>query len=220
MNREATPYLAELLGTFGFVFIGAGSVVLNDVSNGTLGILGIALAHGTALLAFIYAFNHISGAHFNPAVTVSLWVTKKIETSVAVGYIIAQLAGAVLAGIFIEGLFGSTRAAVPQPVNLDSFGAFLLEAILTFFLVLIVFGIIVDRRSHTSHAGLAIGLVFTALVIIGFGLTGAAFNPARAFGPALVSNFWSHHLIYWFGPLLGAVAAGLVYEYGFLRKKD
>lgn len=171
-------------------------------------------------MGFIYALNHISGAHFNPAITISLWVAKRIETPVAVGYILSQLAGAVLAAIFIEGILGSARIAVPTPTGIDGFGAFLLEAILTFFLVIIVFGIIVDRRSHTSHAGIAIGFVFTALVLLGFGLTGGAFNPARAFGPALVANYWTSHLIYWFGPIVGAIVAGLVYEYGFLRKKD
>ena len=110
--------------------------------------------------------------------------------------------------------------AVPQPTGIDGFSAFLLEAVLTFFLVLIVFGIIVDRRSHTSHAGLAIGFVFTALVLLGFGITGGAFNPARAFGPAFVANYWTSHLTYWFGPIVGAAVAGLVYEYGILRKKD
>ncbi|HEX7456379.1 MAG TPA: aquaporin [Candidatus Nanoarchaeia archaeon] len=216
MNREATPYLAELLGTFGFVLVGAGSVVVNSQTNGSLGVLGISLAHGLSLLAFIYAFNHISGAHFNPAVTISLWLVKKIEGSVAAGYVIAQLAGAVLAGIFIEGLFGSSRLAVPQP-SLEPSAALLVEAILTFLLVLVVFGIIVDRRSHTSHAGLAIGLVFAGLVLVGFYLTGGALNPARAFGPALIANFWGNHLIYWFGPILGAAAAALVYEHGVLR---
>ena len=182
--------------------------------------MGIAFAHGFALLAFIYALNHISGAHFNPAITISLWVTKRIDSSVAIGYIISQLAGAVLAAIFIEGILGSAKIAVPQPTGIDGFSAFLLEGILTFFLVLIVFGIIVDRRSHTSHAGLAIGFVFTTIVLLGFGLTGGSFNPARAFGPALVANYWTNHLLYWFGPIVGAAIAGLVYEYGILRKKD
>lgn len=217
MNREATPYLAELLGTFGFVFIGAGSVAINNLTGGTLGLPGIALAHGLALLAFIYAFSHVSGAHFNPAVTIAFWLIKKIEGPVAVGYIIAQLTGAFLAGIFIEGLLGGALQSVPQPVKIDSPSAILIEALLVFFLVLVIFGTTVDRRSHTSHAGIAIGFVFTILVLLGFELTGAALNPARAFGPALVANFWDHHLIYWSGPILGALIAALVYEYGILR---
>jgi len=218
LNKEATPYLAELLGTFGFVFIGAGAVVLNQASGGALGIQGIALAHGMALLAFIYAFNHISGSHFNPAITIAMWIAKKIETGVALGYIVSQLAGAVLAAIFIEGLFGSTAKAIPAPASIDVFSTLLLEGILTFFLTLVVFGILVDRRSHTSHAGLAIGFLFSGMVLIGFGLTGGAFNPARAFGPALVSNSWVNQWIYWVGPIIGAAVAALVYEYGILRK--
>ena len=220
MSREATPYLAELLGTFGFVLIGGGAIAVNSLTNGSLGILGIALAHGTALLAFIYAFNHISGAHFNPAVTIAMWVVKKIEGAVAIGYIVAQLAGAVLAGILIEGIFGSSQLAVPQPTGIGLSLAILVEAVLTFLLVLVVFGIIVDRRSHTSHAGLAIGLVFAALTMVGYSLTGAALNPAKVFGPALVANFWTGHVVYWFGPVAGAVAAALVYEFGVLRSKS
>ena len=217
MNREATPYLAELLGTFGFVFIGAGAVAINNSTNGSLGILGIALAHGLALLAFIYAFSHVSGAHFNPAITIAFWLIKKIEGSVAVGYIIAQLVGAFLAGIFIEGLLGGALQSVPQPANISSATAILVEALFVFLLVLVVFGTTVDRRSHTSHAGLSIGLVFAVLVLLGFEITGAALNPARAFGPALVANYWNNQLIYWCGPILGALAAALVYEYGILR---
>ena len=220
LNKEATPYVAELLGTFGFVFIAAGAVAVNSISNGSIGTLGVALAQGVALLAFIYTFTHVSGAHLNPAITISLWVTKRIEGTVAAGYIVSQLAGAVLAGIFIEGLFGSAKLAVPQPISLEPTFAVLVEALLTFFLVLVFFGIIVDRRSHTSHAGLALGFVFAGLVLVGLPLTGAAINPAKAFGPALVANFWSNHLIYWIGPILGGIAAALVYEYGILRSKN
>lgn len=220
MNREATPYLAELLGTFGFVFIGGASVAINSLNNGSIGVLGIALAHGVALVAFVYAFSHVSSGYFNPAVTVALWVVKKLEGPVATGYIISQLAGAVLAGILIEGLFGSSRLAVPEIGAIGVSTAIIVEALLTFLLVLVVFGIIVDRRSHTSHAGLAIGLVFTGLVLVGFSITGAAINPARSFGPALVANFWENHLVYWFGPVIGAIAAALVYEHGILRTKS
>jgi MIP family channel proteins len=177
------------------------------------------LAHGVALLAFIYAFGHISNAHFNPAVTISLWIVKRIEGPVAIGYITSQLAGAVLAAIFIEGFFGSASVAIPQPTSFGAPLAILVEALLTFLLVLVIFGIIVDRRNHTSHAGLAIGLVFAVLMLVGFSLTGGALNPARAFGPALVSNSWGNQLVYWVGPILGAILAALVYEFGVLRSK-
>ncbi|OGY23600.1 MAG: hypothetical protein A2172_00035 [Candidatus Woykebacteria bacterium RBG_13_40_15] len=219
MNREATPYLAELLGTFGFVFVGGSSVVVNNATNGSLGIVGIALAHGLALMAFIYAFSHVSGAHLNPAVTLSFWITKKIENSVAAGYVIAQLAGAILAGIFIEGIFGNARAAIPTVALSNPITAVLLEGVLTFLLVLVVFGVLVDRRSQTKHAGIAIGLVYTGLAIVGFSLTGGLLNPARAFGPAVVANYWANHLIFWLGPLIGATFATLVYQLGILRSK-
>ena len=135
----------------------------------------------------------------------------------AVGYIIAQLVGAFIAGIFIEGLFSGALQVVTQPVKIDALTATLVEALLVFFLVLVIFGTTVDRRSHTSHAGISIGLVFAVLVLLSFELTGAALNPARAFGPALVANFWDHQLVYWSGPILGALIAALVYEYGILH---
>lgn len=218
MNKEATPYLAELIGTFGFVFIGGSAVVINQASDGGLGMLGVSLAHGLALVAFIYAFSHISGAHFNPAITIAMLVANKIERGPAIGYIIAQLAGAVLAAIFIEGIFGSTDPAVMHPSNLGIFAAILLEAILTFFLTIVIFGIVVDRRSHTSHAGIAIGLLFSAMIVVAYGVSGGAFNPARAFGPAFVSNEWSNHLVYWIGPIAGSVTGALVYQLGILKK--
>jgi len=221
LNREATPYLAELIGTFSFVLLGAGAITVNNANTGTLGVLGIALANGLGLAALIYAFGHVSGANFNPAVTIALWITKKLEPSVAALYIIAQLFGAVLAGIFIEGFLGGASLAVPIiPGKLDAVGATFIEALLTFVLVLVIYGSLVDRRSHTGHSGLAIGLAYSALILVGFNLTGAALNPARVFGPAFVDNLWTNHLIYWIGPIVGAVVAGLVYENGVLRSKE
>ena len=220
LNREATPYLAELLGTFAFVLLAAGAVAVNNQTAGSLGTLGIAIASGLGLMAAIYAFSHVSGGYFNPAVTIALWATKKLEASVAFWYIVSQLFGAVLAGIFIEGFFGGASQVVPQPTGPNVVSAVLTEALLTFILMLVIYGTLVDRRSHTSHAGMAIGLVYTALVLIGHSLTGAVLNPALVFGPALVDNLWTNHLVYWIGPVLGAVVAGLVYEYGVLRSKD
>lgn len=220
MNREATPYLAEFLGTFGFVFIAASSIAVNNATDNSLGLAGIALANGLGLIAFVYAFSHVSGAHFNPAITISLWVTKKIEGSVAAVYIICQLLGAILAAALVEGFFGGAYQTIPRVITLDVFPTILLEAFLTFFLVLVFYGTLVDRRSHTSHGGLAIGLVFAALVLIGYELTGGVMNPAKAFGPAFIANFWNDQLVYWIGPIVGAVAAGLLYEYGVLRSKE
>ena len=217
MNKDATPYLAEFLGTFGFVFISAGAVLIDKTTAGSIGLLGIALANGLALTALIYAFVHVSGAHLNPAVTISLWVNKRVSSGVATGYIISQLVGGVMACIFLEGFFAPVRQIVPTPGELSTLSAIAVEAILTFFLTIVVYGASIDRKSHTSHGGLSIGLVLATLVLIGYNLTGGIMNPAKAFGPAFVGNLWQGQLVYWIGPILGAVVAGIVYEYGILK---
>ena len=199
-------YLAELLATFGFVFLAAGSVLTNQYVAGLLGNVGVALAHGLALMAMVYAVMGISGAHINPAVTVSLWVARKIKAKDAIGYIISQLIGSVIAAAFLAWIFPFEKVlhlgAPALGINVTFFGAILIEALLTFLLALTIFGI-----SDKNHAGLAIGAVLTAAVLVGGPLTGAAVNPARAFGPAFISGFWKDQVVYWIGPIVGAVMA-------------
>lgn len=215
--------VAELIATFTLVFVGAGAICL-EASKGGVGLVGIALAHGLAIAVMVAATAHISGGHINPAVTISAWVAKKISTGNAVCYIISQLAGAALGAWFLT-CFYKDLAVAPVALGtpiLDgalSFGqgAFL-EAVLTFLVVFVVFGSAIDGRGAKAIAPLAIGLTVTLDILVGGPLTGAAMNPARAFGPALVSGYWTNQTVYWVGPIVGGVVAALIYKLAFLKK--
>lgn len=213
--------LAEFVGAFALIFIGAGSIVTDHWLKGGLGLFGIAAAHALVLSVMISALGHISGAHFNPAVTFAVWIARRIPSLTAVLYVIAQLAGAAAGGVLLLAIFPSAQW---RAVHLGTPGlglgvgfgtGVLLEAVLTFFLVMAVFGVAIDSRGpFKGVAGFGIGLVLIADILMGGPLTGAAMNPARAFGPALASGSWTDQLVYWIGPLIGAaVAAGL---YGYL----
>ncbi len=214
-------YLAEFIGTFALVFIGAGAVLVNGLTNGAVGVVGIALAHGLVLMTMIYSLAHISGAHFNPAVTIAMLVNKRIELAKAVTYLIAQLLGASVAGLLLLFLYpqasGEQLYGFPPELGFG-FGT-LLEAVLTFFLVFTIYGVAVNKQAPVGFFGLAIGAVLIYDIVVGGTQTGAAMNPARAFGPALASGVWSPQLIYWIGPIFGALVASFVYEYLFLEKQ-
>ncbi|MCX9014399.1 MAG: aquaporin [Candidatus Methanoperedens sp.] len=225
MTEAYKKYISEFIGTFALVFIGAGSVATNYISDGALGLFGIATAFGLVVMAMIYATGHISGTHINPAVTIALVATKKMGGKDAVPYIISQLAGAVVAGMMLRIIYPTAVEAV----NLGttglgagvSFGTgVLVEAILTFLLVFTIFGAAVDSRAAPGFAGFAIGMVVLFDILVGGPLTGASMNPARTFGPALASGYWVNHLVYWIGPIIGGVLAGLVYEGVFAKDKS
>jgi len=224
MNKDIwRASVAELVGTFALVFIGAGAVCANDWTAGKVGILGIALAHGLVLMAMIYAVGHISGTHINPAVTIAFMSQRRIEPVKGLFYILAQLSGAVLAGFFLRVIFPAQVETVFLGTTILSVGVsptagLLMELILTFLLVFTIFGAGIDERSPKGFAGLAIGLVLTFDILIGGALTGASMNPARTFGPALVANHWAWHWIYWVGPILGGLFAAFLYQ-GILAEK-
>jgi aquaporin TIP len=212
--------IAELIGTFTLIFAGMGSIMF-----ASSGILGVALAHGLAIAIMVSAVGHISGGHFNPAVTLGFVVTRRITPLLAVVYWISQLTGAVLGALAL-------RATFPSEVNLDSGvpvlnstigvgSGLVLEGIMTFLLVWVVFATAVDPGgTFKSIAGLAIGLTITIGVLAAGPLTGAALNPARAFGPELVFNVWTDWWVYIIGPGVGGVAAALLYNWLYLRPAD
>lgn len=225
MQESWQKYVAEALGTFVFVFVLAGAVMTQG-TTGSLGVIGVALAGGFALLAATYAGGHLSGGHFNPAVTVALWATGHVKTSTGIGYIISQLVGAVVATLFLRVVFSSASASlhlgnVAVGVGVSPGVAILVEAVLTFVLVYTYFATVVDKRNDggMGHGGLALGLVFSAAVLIAYTLTGAALNPARVFGPALVSGDWMFHYVYWVGPVIGALVAAFIYHFGYMKKR-
>lgn len=220
---------AEFLGTFALIFFGAGAVCVDFQlrSNGGLGLLAIALAHGLTIAIMVSALGHISGGHFNPAITVGFWVTKRLSTMESLAYWAAQLAGGAVAGFVLKvvipddvgtGVFVGAPELMRDFPRLSGIG---LEAITTFFLVLVVFATAVDERStYRSIAGFAIGLTITLGILVAGPFTGGALNPARAFGPELASRHWLNWGIYWVGPLGGGFVAGLLYDSLFLRKSD
>jgi MIP family channel proteins len=223
MRTIGEQVLAEVIGTFALVFIGAGAVVIAAAGASTL--LGVALAHGLVLAVMVSSFGHISGGHFNPAVTISVWVAGKIETVRAAAYVVAQLVGATIGAGLLRWVMPAT---VWQRSNLGATTvhgvsngqALLLEAILTFFLVITVFATAIDDRGvFKSIAGLAIGLVLTFDILVGGPLTGASMNPARSFGPALVGGTWTGFWVYVVGPVVGGLVAASVYVFAFLRER-
>ncbi|MDP9326382.1 MAG: aquaporin [Candidatus Dormibacteraeota bacterium] len=222
--KQVRILLAEFLGTFGLVFFGAGSiltdaVIRNGAAFGPADLLMIAFAHAIVLAVMITAVGHISGGHFNPAVTVAAAITRHIEPVLAGLYIVTQLvagivATALLRYIFPKVIVHAVNYGAPTP-SISPVRSYVVEAVLTFFLVFVVFATAIDPRGAFSKiAGFGIGLVLLFDIIVGGPLTGAAMNPARAFGPALVAGIidLQHFFIYWLGPLIGAVLAGLVYQ--------
>ncbi len=206
---------AEFVGAFALLFIGMGAIALQA------DLTGVALAHGLAIGVMASAVGHISGGHFNPAVTLGFLVTRRITPALAGVYWVAQLAGAVAASLLVKWLFPGDALAVGVPAVNNAIGsgeAVVLEGILTFFLVFVIFATAVDPRgAFKSIAGLAIGLTITMDVYAGGRLTGAAMNPARAFGPQLTGNHWADGWVWYVGPIVGAVVAAVAYEWLYLR---
>ncbi|HTS89767.1 MAG TPA: aquaporin [Gemmatimonadales bacterium] len=216
---------AEALGTFGLIYFGCGAVVADPFYGARYGLLGIALTHAIVLGVMVTATLNVSGGHINPAVTLGLLSVKRIAPREAVAYVLAQLAGGVLGALVLKytlpfgatsiGTLGTPALANSMTIATGS----LLEAVLTFFLMSAVMGTAVNPDAP-KVGGFAIGLVLFFDIIVGGTLTGAAMNPARAFGPALVSGTWYAQPVWWIGPIVGAVAAAQVWERVILRKSE
>lgn len=207
------PYLAEALGTFALVFAGPGAAAVDVSSGGAIGSVGVGMSFGLIVMAMVFALGHISGAHINPAVTIAFRLLGRISTARMAGYIAAQLAGAVLAGLAIVAILGQegdAGASVPRINGADA--ALWSEVILTFFLVFVVFAVATDERAEGAFAAIAVG-GYVGFAATGWGaVANASMNPARSFGPAVASNTWDSHWVYWIGPITGALLAALVYE--------
>jgi MIP family channel proteins len=214
--------VAEAIGTFALCFIGVLAITQGgltppaDAGN----LAGIALAHGLAIGVMVAALGAISGGHFNPAVTFGFVVTGRMNPVTGLLYWISQLAGAVLAGLVVARAFGARTVMlgtpdlahrVTTPIGIG------IEVILTFFLVLVIFGTAVDERAPKSVYPFAIGLTVTLDILAGGPITGAAMNPARVFGPALASGHWDNHIVYWIGPLVGGALGALVQHFILMR---
>ncbi len=238
LDRWIRPLIAEFIGPFALVFIGAGAIltagsqgwlVPGQSNGGTL--VMIALANGLAIGLMVAAAGHISGGHYNPAVTVALFISGKISAIKSVAYIVVQLLGAVVAALVLKQLFDESNVSFTSTVpaiNYDGDGdavivgrtnAIILEFILTFFLVYVIHGVAIDSRGAQAIAPLAIGLTVTMSILMAGPLTGATMNPARHFGPALVDGQWKDTWIYWVAPIAGGVLASIVHNYILIPRR-
>lgn len=231
MGSSRPALVAEAFGTFLFFFVGAGSVVLSeyvgpgvDLAPGGATLLSVALAHGLTLAVLVSALGAVSGGHFNPAVTLAVWIMGRIPPMRAALYVVAQLVGALAAGLALKAVFPDswqptnigTPALGPGITPLVGIG---IEAVLTVLLVLAVIGTAVDARAP-KIGGLAIGLALTADILVGGPLTGAAVNPARWFGPAVASGAFADWYVWWVGPAIGAAVAALIYRFALAQPDE
>lgn len=206
-------YVAEILGTFAIIFCGTGAIIINQESHGAITHVGIAMTFGLVVTSMIYALGTISGAHFNPAVTIAFAVARKFPAREVLPYIGSQLAGAVLASGVLRYLFpanallGATMPAGPEAQS------FILEFILTFFLMLVILNVAYGSKEQGLFAGLAIGGVVLLEAMFAGPICGASMNPARSFSPALVSGHLEHLWLYLVAPTAGAVAAVFVWQF-------
>ncbi len=216
MDQGPKSYWAEFLGTFTLCFIGQGAVIMQQASGGD-SLLVVAVAHGLALATMISALGAWSGAHFNPAVTLGFVITRRMSLTSAITYWVSQLVGAIAASFLLRSVMpGEAGEAVHYGVPMLAAGVsvsqgLLLEFVLTFLLVTVVWGTAVDERGPRI-GGFGIGLVVCADILVGGPLTGAAMNPARAFGAACASGVWTHHWVYWLAPMLAGVAAARTFK--------
>ncbi|MBW4668671.1 MAG: aquaporin [Cyanomargarita calcarea GSE-NOS-MK-12-04C] len=205
--------LAEGIGTFSLVFAGTGAIVVNTISDGAVTHLGISFVFGGVVAALIYGIGHISGAHFNPAVTLAFWTSGFFPKRRVLPYIFGQLLGAIAASVLLRISFGRVgNLGATLPLDGNWLQSLVLETVLTFILMFMIFGSGLDRRAHIGFAGLAIGLTVGVEAAFMGPITGASMNPARSLGPALVSGIWQHHWVYWVAPIVGAQLAAIVYR--------
>jgi MIP family channel proteins len=208
---DVRAYAAEAVGTFLLVFAGPGAVVIDGVSGGSVTHLGIGLSFGLAVMAAIFAVGHISGAHINPAVTLAFALAGHFPRRHALPYIAAQLAGAAAAALVLRWLFGRVAdlgATVPSDGAGQALG---LEVVITALLMLVIMAVATDLRAVQDAAALAIGGYVALAATFSGPIAGASMNPARSFGPALLSGTWTDHWVYWVGPIAGAAVGAAVY---------
>lgn len=211
-------YIVEFIGTFFLVFIGTGAIIVNEISNNAIGHLGIAFAFGLVITVMIYACGHISGAHFNPAVTIAFIVSGDFLLNNVIQYLISQVLGAISASLLLKLLFGnilylgSTLPTLPNG-NAAVPVSFIMEFVFTFCLMFVIMSVSTDSRAEGSFAGLAIGFTVFLGALVAGPISGGSFNPARSIGPAIVSGCYEHLWLYIVTPILGAICASLCYKY-------
>jgi MIP family channel proteins len=212
--KHSRELLAEFIGTFVLVFVGTGAVMVDRLTNGAVTHLGISIVFGAIVAALIYSLGHISGAHFNPAVTLAFWSSGFFGRSLVLPYIAAQICGAIAASAVLRlslGMVGNLGATFPR--NGDWLQSLLLETVLTFILMLVIFGSGLDCRAPIGFAGIAIGLTVAVEAACMGPITGASMNPVRSLAPALVGGNLQYQWLYWVAPILGAQLAVVAYRH-------
>ena len=221
-NRIAPKLLAEFIGTFSFVFIGAGTAAVVGGAVGLNGIAAVAFAHGLAIMVFAFAYGSVSGAHFNPAVTVGVLAAGAMGVGEAVGYIVSQLIGGIVGAFVLSAVLGGAETGLGMPalahdlvvgatsLTVAPAAGFMIEAVLAFFLVTVVLSTAVAGRAG-SLAPLAIGMTLTFNILMGGALTGAPFNPARALGPMVATGNFNDAWLYLTAPIVGAIVAAILH---------
>ena len=197
-------YIAEMIGTFGLVFAGTGAIVVNDVSGGVVSHLGVALTFGLVVMAMIYTFGEVSGAHLNPAVTIGFYLAQRLPLREVFPYILSQCAGGLLASLVLRLLFEghlTLGATIPAGSIAQSF---VLEIILTFFLMLVILNVSTGAKEKGVMAGAAIGAMVCLAALFAGPVSGASMNPVRSLAPALVAGHTEHLWIYILAPIIGA----------------
>lgn len=225
-------WLAEAISTYALVFFGPLAIILAvahfDEGLTTMSVFFISLAHGGTIGIMIYTFGHISGAHINPAVTIPMMITRRIGIADGAGYIVSQIVGALAAAATLKAILPELGAAVnfgtqagpSELLNKSASSGFAVEAILTFFLVLVIFMVAVHKRASVGWHGFTIGGAVFLIHLVGIPLTGASVNPARTFGPAVISGFWEFHWLYWAAPIVGGIVAGLLMNYIYVKREE
>ena len=221
-NHLAPKLLAEFIGTFSFVFIGAGAAAVVGDAVGLPGIAAVAFAHGLAIMAFAFAFGSISGGHMNPAVTIGVLAAGAMRVGEAIGYVVSQLIGGIAGALLLRTVLGGAATGLGTPalahnlvlgatsVTITAVAGFMIEALLAFFLVTVVLSTAVAGRAG-NLAPLAIGMTLTFNIVMGGALTGAPFNPARALGPMVATGKFDDAWLYLFAPIVGAIGAAIVH---------
>jgi len=210
--QSSRRWFAEFIGTFALVFFGCGAATV-DAQFGGLGGVGVALIFGLIIMAMIYAVGHISGAHFNPAVTIGFLCTEKIGAKEGVSFILAQCAAACLAAWYLKLGFGEYFSAATTKVTVPLAQAFGLEVIITFFLMFVISAVATDSRAAQKLSGVAVGGTVAVASMFAGPLTGASMNPARSLGPALLSGELHALWLYFAAPILGALLGAKSYQF-------
>lgn len=226
-------WLAEGISTYALVFFGSISVILavvvyGDGSHSNEGLVLIALTHGGIIAVMVYAFGSISGAHINPAVTIPMVIAKQLSVKEGAIYIAAQIIGAVLGSATIAIILPDLASQVAyaghtgpsELLNGSILSGFLVEFLLTFFLVLVIFMVAVHKRASQGWAGFTIGAIVVLIHLVGVPLTGASVNPARSFGPVIFSGAWEFQWLYWVGPIIGGIVGGLIINYIYVKHAE